>query len=1046
MTTSTEAAVFAGRAEELSILKDAADAANAGRFGVVLISGEPGIGKTRLSEEACNYARELGFEIAAGRCFDNQSRVSYFPFIQVLRHLAKHRSAAAAAMRKRRTKPAAEAADLIAMLGVATSRPPRPKPEATNAGQAELFESVVCFLRVRSESRPLLLLIEDLDWADQGSLSLLVHLVRMLTAAPLLVIGTCRGDYRSQPLELGRVLAECARQRCCQRLRLKGLSENEASSLVEQLLGPDSADAGKQLAPDIAKLAKGNPLFIHRIVRHLIESGRLIKRGNQWAVASGWESKLAAEDGLREAVDARLSLLSDGCHEALRHAAILGDLFEFEVLAKMVRSRVNELAASLEEASGAGIITEGPADENADYAFVHGLIRQSLYERQSRPAKRALHASAAQAIEAAHPADLDLYLLQLALHYTRAGARGDPAKAVEYSIRAGEMAYAASAYADAARHWRAALKLMRVSERKLRAQLTERLGEASLRAATPAEAARYLRASLKLYTELGQQSDVARVRALLLTIVSLRKVGQSVSLLTMNPGAADAVCDSEGRQKQLAAPDEPNAEGELLIGAAIAAHAQFRTSDGLASAARAMAVAERFNNTANWCQAAAFHGHFLLAGGKLKDGIGLMQRAIERAERMRDPKPRFAAAWLLSFSYLLLYDPGAAERTIETAMAEVNAEQADFLYQVLLAHMGMANLYAGALARARALLRMTPHRFLEASLCFFEGDWSRAEDLLNQQIESAQLAQSKQQHWTASLWLARLKRIQDDNRRALEILTNTPLIAESLLRIPEEIATRCELALMRLEREEIADAGAEVRRCRALLTPGEDWRALSGYVDRAEAALLTYDGAWDKARQRWMEAEKVFSHYQLPWEVAETFVICGTLLLRQGKAEEGIANLSAAIQIYRRLDLGARWEARVQNLCGPTKISPAAEFHAPLGPVQALVRAAPGPNGIYSVAASQDVALLATLIHDAIAHMMNAIDKAAKVRVPIERIAAATEQISKISTPVDRLARALEQATRGSMPGLLHRDPQRARAGRSRRQKLDRSHDPGRPL
>lgn len=1046
-TTTPPAGVLAGRTEELSVLKSAADAANAGRFSVVLISGEPGIGKTRLSEEACNYASGLGFEIAAGRCFENHSRLSYYPFIEAFRQLAKNRSVASAADEcKAAIKRTVQAADVVAMLGISRSRSPSRKPETVAAAQAKLFDSVEYFLRARSENRPLLLVFEDLDWADEGSLSLLVHLVHMLTAAHLLVIGTCRGNYGAQRLELSRALTDCGQHRCCHRVRLKGLPENEAARLVEQLLSADSAGAAKQLAPDIVRLTKGNPLFIHQIVHHLVETRRLIKGGDQWVVTSGWDSKLAAEDGLRETVDARLSQLSDRCRESLKHAAVLGEEFEFDVLLRMVPFGVNDLADSLEEATGAGIITEARDNESADYEFAHRLIRQSLYERQSRPAKRALHANAAQAIEAVHPADLESHLPQLAFHYTRAGAAGDAAKAARYSMRAGEMAYAACAYADASRHWRAALKLASIGDRKLRAQLTERLGEASLLAATPAEAARYLQSSLRLYTELGQQSDIARVHAHLLTIVSLRKVGQSVSLLTMNPAAADAGSDSQGAEKQLAARGEPGAEGELLIGAAIAAHAQFRTGDGLASSARAMAIAEPFDNAGIWCQAAAFQGHFLLASGKLNEGIGLMGQALQRAERMRDPKSRFAAAWLLSFSYLLLCDPGAAERTIEAALGEVNGEQADFLHQVLLAHLGIANVYAGVLSRARSLLRMTPHRFLEASLSFVDGEWSRTEDLLTQQIECSQLAQSKQQHWTASLWLARLKRIQDDTGRALEILTNTPLIAESLLRIPEEIATRCELALVRLERGEIADARTEVRRCRALLTTGEDWRALSGLVDRAEAALLTYDGSPDQAQQLWVKAGKVFSQYQLPWEVAETFVIWGTLLLRQGKAENGIGNLSAAIQIYRRLELGTRWDARVQKLCGPIKISPAAEFPAPLGPVGALVQAAPSPNAMYSMATTQDVALLATLIHDAIAHLMNAIDKAAKMRVPIERIANATERISKISAPVDRLARALEQATRSSMPGLLNRDAQRTRAGRSRPQKLNRSHDPGRPL
>jgi len=1045
--TGLQPAAFAGRAAEFAALKAAVGAAQAGRLSVVLVSGEPGIGKTRLAEETCNYARGMGFEVAAGRCFDTQSRVSYFPFIQAFRQLARHASASilSPAEPKSRTKPAGEAAAIITRLASRAPRAARPNPEISGAAQTELFDSVLSFLRARSEICPLLVLLEDLDWADEGSLSLLVHLVRMLPAARLLIIGTCQGNRAPERAELARAMVECGRHQCCQRIRLRGLAEGEAASLVEQLLGPDLTGETKRLAADIGRLTNGNPLFIHQMVRHLFETGRLAADSGQWVAASGWESKLAAEDGMREVVDARLSRLAERCRLALSHAAVLGEEFELEVLGRMLPFTARELTALLEEASGAGIVIEARTDETADYAFAHGLIRQSLYERQSRPVKRALHAAAAHAIEAVHEAGLDSYLSQLALHYTKAGPAGDLAKAAEYAGRAGETAYAVCAYADAACHWRAALKLARPSDRRLRAQLLERLGDASLRsAATPVEAARHLQASLKLYTELNQEADTARVHARLVTVISL---------LSMNPATSDvgqAVSHSRRAEKLLAARADHSAEGELLIGEALVAHAQFRTKDGLAASERAMGIGQLLDNAEIWCQAAAFHGHFLWASGKLAEGFSLMEQALERAERTRDPRARFAAAWLLAFSYLLLWDPAAAERTIQPALADPDTGQADFLRQVLVAHLGIAHIFTGELDPARSLVTIAPHRFLEANLRFLEGEWTQAEDLLSRQIERFHAAQSKQQHSTASLWLARLKRVQGEHERALDLLIHTPLMAESLVRIPEEIVTRSELALVRLARGEVGEARAEVRRCRALLDPGEDWRALSAFVDRAEAAVLAHDGLLEQASQLWMSAGKVFSRYQLPWEVAETLVTRGTLLLRQGKTEEGRANLSAAAQIYRHLNLGARWDTRIEELWATAGATSATRLDgSPVAPgvADTLVAAGLAPSsGIHSLVTTHDVALLATLVHDAISHLMNAIDKAAKLRAPIERIAAATEKISRISTPVERLARALELGGHDSAPGLLHGDSQRTRPGRSRGQKLNRSHDPGRPL
>jgi len=1095
MTTSTtvlQTAVFAGRSAEFSTLKAAAGAAQAGRFSAVLISGEPGIGKTRLSEETCSYARELGFGVAAGHCSDAQGRVSYNPFIQALRQLgspSRRHPRADPPLSTTSTAPLAQsngrgtvsrgrgagpslpagtyvasgAAEIVARLVVRTPRSARLNPEITGAAQAELFESVVCFLRARSQTCPLLLVLEDLDWADEGSLALLVHIVRIFsdadslarsplegsasnTGARLVIIGTCRESDGPERIELRRTIAELVRCRSYQRMRLRGLAETEAAALVEQLLGPNLAGETKRLAANIGGLTNGNPLFIHQIVRQLVETGRLSKRNDQWVAASGWESKLAAENGMLEVVDARLSRLSERCRGALSQAAVLGEEFELEVLARMLPFAVQDLTDLLEEAGGAGIVTEARSAETADYAFAHGLIRQSLYERQSRPAKRLAHAAAARAIEIVHAAEFDSHLPQLALHYAKAGPAGDLTKAAEYSIRAGEMAYSVCGYADAVCHWRAALKLASAGDRRLRGQLLERLGEASLlSAATPAEAARYLQGALKLYTELGEEPDVARVHARLVTVISL---------LSMSPATIDvgqAVSHSRRAEKLLAARADRSAQGELLIGEAIVAHAQFRTQDGLAASAGAMDIGQLLDNGAIWCQGAALHGHFLWASGKPAEGLALMEQALERAEHARDLKPRLAAAWLLSFSYLLLWDPTAAERTIQPGLADSDVGQAEYLRQVLVSHLGIAHTFTGALASARSLLAIAPHRFLEANLRFFEGEWSQAEDLLSEQIERAHRVQSKQQHWTASLWLARLKRVQGDSARALELLTNTPLMTESLLRTPEEIATRSELALVHLARGEVAEARSEVGRCRSLLTPGEDWRALPAFVDRAEAGVLAEDGLLEQASQHSILAGKVFSQYQLPWETAETLVTWGKLLLRQGKAEEGAEKLNAAAQIYRQLELGTPWDSRIKDLRGAFNTPSAHHFDT--SPVASdssdtlVHNAAPAPStGIDSLVTTHDVALLATLIHDAISHLMNAIDKAAKLRVPIERIAAAAERISKIGTPVERLARTLEQAARNSMSSLSHGASQRTRPGRSKRQKLNRSHDPGRPL
>jgi hypothetical protein len=175
------------------------------------------------------------------------------------------------------------------------------------------------------------------------------------------------------------------------------------------------------------------------------------------------------------------------------------------------------------------------------------------------------------------------------------------------------------------------------------------------------------------------------------------------------------------------------------------------------------------------------------------------------------------------------------------------------------------------------------------------------------------------------------------------------------------------------------------------------------------------------------------------------------LLLPHGQAEEGAASLGSAAQLYHHLGLGAPWGNRIEqlrNAAGSQSALRLAGCAAAPGAAATLAPAADATasGGIHSLVTTHDVALLATLIHDAIAHLMNAIDKAAKLRTPIERIATATEKISRISAPVERLARTLEQAGHNSAPGVPYGADQRSRPGRASRRKLNRSHDPGRPL
>src|SRR5579875_943283 len=344
-----------GRAAELSVLKTAADSVKNGRFSAVLVSGEVGIGKSRLADEACEYARGIGFEIITGLCCKAQSEVSYALFVEAFRRLGSYfclngRKGRGGTGRFSTSVAAVNRLRINASLAQA-------RPVDSERAQADLFEEVRRSLTACGERRPLMLLLEDIQWADSGSLSLLAYLVRVLVRARVFILATC--GPRENPAEVNGALTECVRYRCCRRLRLKGLAEPEIVKFAEQLLGAEMADQAARLGPELTRLTNGNPRFVERIIRHLREQTRLSKSSGHAKVELQWEARFAADDELREVVDTHLRGLSPRCHEVLRAAAILGDEFEFDVLARMVQFGASELAEALDEATRTGILTLG---------------------------------------------------------------------------------------------------------------------------------------------------------------------------------------------------------------------------------------------------------------------------------------------------------------------------------------------------------------------------------------------------------------------------------------------------------------------------------------------------------------------------------------------------------------------------------------------------------------------------------------------------------------------------------------------------------------
>ena len=437
-------APFVGREAELSTLRSWWAQSNASdRRHVVLLGGDAGMGKTRVTIEFARILHDEGATVLAGRCYQ-ENVVPYQPFVEAVGWYL--RTAPAAEVRADLMRTGAHLTRLVPDVAGDFPDLPEPVQAEPDTQRYLMFEAVNDLLGTLCASAPVLIVLEDLHWADRPTLALLSHLARSRDPARLLVLGTFRSEEVADDHPLRALITELRRDHSVEEIELSGLDEGDVGRLclVACAFAPDA-----EFVRSMRRETEGNPFFVREICSHVHEIGAA-NVGGGFTLES-----LGVPDGVKQVIGRRVEHLPEAAGRALSAAAVIGREFDLDLLIEITGDDEDDLLDLLDEAVAARVVEE--TTTQGLYSFVHALTREALHDSLSATRRARLHLRVAQAIERLRADRLDDYLGVLAYHYGCAG--GDSTKAVEYAERAGEQSLRQLADEEAAQYFESGLSL-----------------------------------------------------------------------------------------------------------------------------------------------------------------------------------------------------------------------------------------------------------------------------------------------------------------------------------------------------------------------------------------------------------------------------------------------------------------------------------------------------------------------------------------------------------------------------------------------------------
>jgi class 3 adenylate cyclase len=647
--------IFVGRDDELERARRLwKEVSGDGGRQLFLLAGEPGIGKTRLATELARTVHPDGATVLAGRC-DEDLGVPYQPFVEALRHYVTY------AAPPRLGRYSGELARLVPEVRDRLPELPEPLRSDPESERYRLFDAVAGWLADASAESPVLLVLDDLQWAAKPTVLLLRHVLRSAEPMRLLVVVTYRDTDIGRGDPLTEFLADLRREGVGERVPLLGLDRAGVGAFLEAAAGhalPDDED--EELIRAVWEETEGNPFFVAEVLRNLTETGGLEERDGRWVLTAPVE-ELGIPEGVRDVVGRRLSRLPEGVDRILAVAAVAGLEFEPAVVASAGGCDDADLFAALEAAAAARLVVE--VTGGVRFRFSHALVRATLYEEMSGPRRVALHRKTAEAIESLHGRNLDDYLPALAHHWARASApSADVDRAVEYATLAGHRALAQLAHDEAAIYYAQALDLLGAAAPQgndaLRQDLLISLGEAQKRAGDPAHRDTLL-AAAHLAQERGDADALARAA-----------LANTRGMMMVNFGFVDAE-RVEALEAALRAvgPDDTTTRAKLLATLALETVFAGASAEHVTLSDEALATARRVGDLATLAAVLIARFYTIYTPATLDERLANTAELVDLAEQIGDPMMRCRAAFVRCRCVLEAGDTETANRSVDIGEA-----------------------------------------------------------------------------------------------------------------------------------------------------------------------------------------------------------------------------------------------------------------------------------------------------------------------------------------------------------------------------------------